>query len=378
VAVQRVMMIAGEASGDMHASGVVRELRRKNPALEVFGMGGECMRQEGMDLTVHMSHMAFMGFVEVVRHLRTIYRVQKALELEMDRRRPDVVLLIDYPGFNLRFAQLARNRGIPVLYYVSPQVWAWHGGRVKKMKRLIDKMHVIFPFEVKIYEAEGIPVEFVGHPLVERLSVQSTKQEFFGRQRLSPQKKVLGLFPGSRAQEIARILPTMVKTADVLQKLLDLQVAVGVAPNLGTDALAPYLAGHSSIRMVENATYDLMHHADAAIVTSGTATLEAGWFGTPMAIVYKTSPLTYEIGRRLVDVRFIGLVNIVAGRGIVPEFIQHDCTPAKLVKAMTPLLTDARESEAMRKDLAVVRERLGGGGASARVASSIFDWGTRG
>jgi lipid-A-disaccharide synthase len=374
VAVKRVMMIAGEASGDMHASGVVRELKQRDPAIEVFGMGGECMIREGLDLTVHMSHMAFMGFVEVVRHLRTIYRVQKALEVEMDRRKPDVLLLVDYPGFNLRFAEIAKRRGIPVLYYVSPQVWAWHQSRVKKMKRLVDKMHVIFPFEVKIYEAEGIPVEFVGHPLVERLGVGTTREGFFAREGLNHDRKLLALFPGSRAQEIERILPTMVKTAGTLQKLMDLQVAVGVAPNLGAGALSPYLIGCSGIRMIEQATYDLMKHADAAVVTSGTATLETGWFGTPMAIVYKTSPLTYEIGKRLVDVRFIGLVNIVAGRGIVPELIQHDCTPERLVKTMMPLLSDPREAEAMRTDLAIVRERLGAGGASARVASSILEW----
>jgi lipid-A-disaccharide synthase len=367
------MIIAGEASGDMHASGVVRELKRHDPAIEIFGMGGECMAREGMDVTVHMSHMAFMGFVEVVRHLRTIYRVQQSLEREMDRRRPDVVLLVDYPGFNLRFAQVAQRRGIPVLYYISPQVWAWHRSRVKQMKRLVNKMHVIFPFEVKIYEDEGIPVEFVGHPLVERLAVQSTRDEFFAKHGLSRKKKVLGLFPGSRAQEIERILPTMVKSAQELQKLLDLQVAIGVAPNLGAKALLPYMP-ESGMSMIEHATYDLMHHVDAAIVTSGTATLETGWFGTPLAVVYKTSPVTFEIGRRLVNVRFISLVNIVADRGIVPELIQHDCTPEKIVKVMKPLLTDQREADAMRKDLSVIRERLGSGGASARVATSILEW----
>jgi lipid-A-disaccharide synthase len=367
------MIIAGEASGDMHAAGVVRELKRHDPAIEVFGMGGECMAREGMELTVHMSHMAFMGFVEVVRHLRTIYRVQQALAAEMDRRRPDVVLLVDYPGFNLRFAQTARRRGYPVLYYISPQVWAWHRSRVKQMKRLVNKMHVIFPFEVKIYEDEGIPVEFVGHPVVERLAAQSTKEVFFARHGLSREKKLLGLFPGSRAQEIERILPTMVKGAQELQKQMDLQVAIGVAPNLGTKALAHYIPA-SGISMIENATYDLMHHSDAAIVTSGTATLETGWFGTPLVVVYKTSPATFEIGRRLVNVRFISLVNIVADRRIVPELIQHECTSQKLVEAMKPLLTDQRESDAMRKDLSVIRERLGPGGASARVAKSILEW----
>ncbi len=373
--VKRVMMIAGEASGDMHAAGVVRELKRQNPSIEIFGMGGEQMGREGMDLTVHMSHMAFMGFVEVVRHLRTILRVQRALEQQMDRRPPDVVLLVDYPGFNLRFAQAAQQRGIPVLYYISPQVWAWHRSRVKKMKRLVNKMHVIFPFEEEIYAAEGILVQFVGHPLVERLTVQTTKEEFLRRHGLSPDKKLLGMFPGSRAQEIDRILPTMIRSAEILRSMMNVQVAIGVAPNLGREALSASVPASSGIHLIENATYDLMLHADAAIVTSGTATLEAGFFGTPMAVVYKTSPVTYAIGRMLVDVRHIGLVNIVAGRGIVPELIQHECTPERLVATMTPLLTNAAVASAMRQSLSVVRERLGSGGASAKVAASILSWG---
>lgn len=375
MAVKRVMIIAGEASGDMHASGVVRELKRRDSTVEVFGMGGDNMAREGMDLTVHISHMSFMGFVEVVRHLKTILRVQRALEIELDTRKPDVVVLVDYPGFNLRFAQAAKRRNLPVLYYISPQVWAWHRSRVKKMKHLVDKMHVIFPFEEEIYTAEGIPVEFVGHPLVERLTAHASKTEFFLRNGLSPDRKLLGLFPGSRAQEIERIFPAMIRSAGQLCSMMDLQVAIGVAPNLGRDALTAYLPASSGLRLIEHGTYDLMHHADAAIVTSGTATLEAGWFGTPMAIVYRTSPLTYAIGRMLVDVDHIGLANIIAGRSVVPELIQHDCTPARLVETMTPLLKDEAAASAMRKSLAVVRERLGTGGASSRVASSILSWG---
>jgi lipid-A-disaccharide synthase len=376
VAVRKVMVIAGEASGDMHAAGVVRELKLRDPSIDVFGMGGDCLAREGMDVTVHMTHMAFMGFVEVVRNLRTVLRVQKALEQQLDLRKPDVVLLVDYPGFNLRFAQAVRQRGIPVLYYISPQVWAWHRSRVRKMKNLVDKMHVIFPFEVDIYASEGIPVEFVGHPLVERLSAPTGREEFFATQGLQPRRKLLGLFPGSRVQEIERILPTMLTTGELLASRMDVQIAIGVAPNLGREAIAAYLPADSSIRLVEHGTYDLMQHADAAIVTSGTATLEAGWFGVPMAVVYKTSSITYAIGRMLVDVDHIGLVNIVAGRGIVPEFVQHQCTPEHLVAALTPLLTDAAAAAAMRNDLAVVRERLGTGGASARVASSILSWGS--
>ena len=368
----RVLMVAGEASGDLHGSSVVRALKALSPGVEVAGVGGEGMRKEGMELVRDIADLAFMGFVEVLRNLGTIRELKRMLIGELDRRRPDVVVLIDYPGFNLRFAREAKIRGIPVLYYISPQVWAWHRGRVKKMRSLVDRMKVVFPFEVDIYRKEGIDVEFVGHPLAEHIGTSCTREEFFRRNGLDPSKKLLGLFPGSRRQEIERILPVVSRAAEQLCRGRELQAAIGVAPNLGREFVSRSVCAGSRAVMVEHGTYDLMAYADAAIVTSGTATLETGWFGTPMAVVYRTSPLTYCIGRMLVDVRSIGLVNIVAGKKIVPEFIQGAMTAGNISDAVGRFLDDESLAGSVRRELSVIRERLGGPGASGRVARGIL------
>ena len=369
------MMIAGEASGDLHGSGVVRALKERLPAVEVFGIGGDNMKREGMELLQHISGLSFMGFVEVVRNLRKISALEQEMHAVLVVRKPDVVVLIDYPGFNLRFARRVKKLGIPVLYYISPQVWAWNKGRVKKMKHLVDRMKVVFPFEVEIYRKEGIDVEFVGHPIVERIGSSTTRDEFLRARDLDLSKKLVGLFPGSRLQEIERIYPVMLETAVELQRKFDVQIAVGVAPNLGKGVLREFAPEGSSVVMVENATYDLMCHADAAIVTSGTATLETGWFGTPMVVVYRTSPITFFIGRLLVDVPSIGLVNIVAGKKVVPEFIQHEMRTDKLVQAVGKILSDENVAREMRNGLSVIKAKLGGPGASARVADGIISLG---
>jgi len=365
-------MVAGEPSGDMHGAAVVLALKRLAPGVQIAGVGGARMRAGGMEVIHDCADLAFMGFAEVVRNLGTIRRLRRELVGELERRRPDVVVLIDYPGFNLRFAREARARGIPVLYYISPQVWAWHRGRVKKMRTLVNRMKVVFPFEVPIYREAGIDVEFVGHPLVEHIGTSEPRADFFRRWDLDPGRPLLGLFPGSRRQEIERILPVMMRSADALRGGRDIQVAIGVAPSLGRELVGSFTRGHGPAVLVEGATYDLMAYAGAAIVTSGTATLETGWFGTPMAVVYRTSPLTYAIGRMLVDVTSIGLVNIVAGRQVVPEFIQGDMTPGRIAAAVGRFLDDSALAARVRGDLAVVRERLGGPGASARVARGVL------
>lgn len=374
--VKRVMMVAGEASGDLHGSGVVRALRRSAPGIEVFGIGGDAMRQEGMELVQHISSMSFMGFLEVVKHLSVIRGVERELKMLLESRKPDVVVLIDYPGFNLRFAASVKRAGIPVLYYISPQVWAWNRGRVKTMRRLVDRMKVVLPFEVDLYRAEGIDVEFVGHPIVERIGSSTSREEFFRNHRLHTGTKLLGLFPGSRMQELEHILPVMADVAAQVHERLGVQVGLGVAPNLGPDAVKKFLPADSGITLVENATYDLMNHADAAIVTSGTATLETGWFGTPMVVVYRTSPLTYFIGRLLVDVPYIGLVNIVVGNKIVPELLQGEMTPGHLFSAVNRLLTDDEYAREMRARLSVIRRNLGDPGASQRVADGVLALGS--
>jgi lipid-A-disaccharide synthase len=369
---RRVMMVAGEASGDLHGAGVVRELRRRVPEVQIFGIGGDAMEREGMECLVHIRELSFMGLLEVIKNLGTVRRVEKAMRVVLEQRRPDVAVLIDYPGFNLRFARDVKKCGIPVLYYISPQVWAWHKSRVHTMRRLVDKMKVVFPFEVPLYQSAGVDVEFVGHPVAERIGSRIERGAFFAAHGLQPEKKLLALLPGSRVQELEKILPVMATAGERLQRELGVQVALGVAPNLGPDLVRSYLPADAHPLLVEHATYDLMCHADAVIVTSGTATLETGWFATPMVVVYKTSPLTYHVGRLLVDIKNIALANIVAGKSVVPELIQHQLTVGRLVDAARRLLTDQQYATTMRQELSVIKNKLGGPGASARVAEGII------
>ena len=370
--VHRVMMIAGEVSGDAHGAGVVRELKRRQPSIEIYGIGGEKMKREGMALTYHVSELSFMGFIEVLKHLPLIRSVERTMEQLLVLKRPDVVLLIDYPGFNLRFARKAKKHGVKVVYYISPQVWAWKKGRVKKMRGVIDTMLVVFPFEEEIYRKEGIDVHFVGHPLLEELNVEFTRDQFCKRFGIDPAKKMLALIPGSRRQEVQNLFSVMARSAAVLQQEEECEVVVGVAPNLDKKMFTTFLPPNVSLHFVENATHEAMKYADLAIVTSGTATLETACFETPMIVVYRTSWLTYLIARALVRVKNIGLVNIVAGKTIVPELIQYNVTVQKIVELASGLLKNESQRAAMRKDLSAVKGLLGSKGASANVAGAIL------
>jgi lipid-A-disaccharide synthase len=369
--VQRVMIIAGEASGDLHGAGVVRELKQLNPDADIYGVGGDRMKAEGMDLVFHIRELGFMGFVEVVKHLPFLRVMERTLEQIVRFKRPDVLVLIDYPGFNLRFARIAKTYGVRIVYYISPQVWAWHRSRVKKMRGLIDKMLVIFPFEVDFYRREQIDVEFVGHPLLEVLGSTLDRKAFCAQVRLDPAKPVLALFPGSRRQEIENIFPQMLTAARAAAAATGAQACVGVAPTLSEEYFRR-LYRMDGVSTVSGATYELMANADFAVVTSGTATLETACFGTPMVIVYRTSWPTYLIGRALVRVKNIGLVNIVSGRQVVPELIQHRASARTLARTVIGLMRDPEALAKMRNELSVLRGMLGEPGASRRVAQHIL------
>jgi lipid-A-disaccharide synthase len=369
--VRRVMIIAGEASGDLHGSGVVRELKRANPGIEIFGVGGDRMKQEGMQLIYHVNELGFMGFLEVIKHLPVIRSMKSTLETVLRHKKPDVVLLIDYPGFNLRFARTAKRSGAKVVYYISPQVWAWHRSRVRKMRGIVDKMLVIFPFEVDLYHKDGIDAEFVGHPLLEVLKSDLDRRGFGKRYGLAADKKVLALLPGSRKQEIEMIFPEMLKAARSIARDEDMEVVVAVAPTLQEDYFRTFY-NLEGVRLVKDASYNVMQNSDFALVTSGTATLETGLFGTPMVVVYKTSWPTYIIGRLLIRVKNIGLVNIVAGKQIVPEFIQYRATAPTLAREVLAILRNGELLTTMKQELAMVRGKLGERGASSRVAQRIL------
>jgi lipid-A-disaccharide synthase len=368
---RRIMMIAGEASGDLHGASVVRELKRREPDAEIYGIGGDKMILEGLKPIYHIRELGFMGFVEVIRHLPLIRAVMFTLEQIITLKRPDVVVLIDYPGFNLRFAAVAKKHGVKVVYYVSPQVWAWHRSRVKKMRTLVDKMLVLFPFEVDFYRAEGIDVEFVGHPLLESAVSQMDDKDFRKRFELDPEKPILALLPGSRRQEIEHIFPAMLQAGKTIARERDMQVVIGVAPTLEERYLRSFYPT-GEIPLVKGATYELMDHASFALVTSGTATLETALFQTPLFVLYRTSWLTYLIGRILVSVKHIGLVNIVAGKQIVPEFIQFRVAARPLVREALALLDDEGRLATMRTELKRVCDLLGTPGAAARVAEQVL------
>ncbi|MEX2116273.1 MAG: lipid-A-disaccharide synthase [Bacteroidota bacterium] len=369
--VKRVMMIAGEASGDLHGAGVVRELKKADPSIDVFGVGGDQMKREGMTVVYHVRELGFMGFVEVVKHLPFIKVMEYTLGQIVKFKKPDVLVLIDYPGFNLRFARKVKHYGMKIVYYISPQIWAWHASRVRKIKELVDKMLVVFPFEVPLYEKEGVPVDFVGHPLLEVLDTQFDRKNFCKRYGIDASKKILALIPGSRRQEIERIFPVMLQAARRVAAEMEMEVVIAVAPTLDQQYFAA-MHNLEGIHLVQGATYDVMAHSAFAMVTSGTATLETACFGTPMMVVYKTSWPTYIIGRALVQIHSIGLVNIVAGKKIVPEFIQHRATPSALAKEAMGILRSEDRLSTMRNDLRAIREKLGSPGASRRVANLIL------
>jgi lipid-A-disaccharide synthase len=369
--VQRVMIIAGEASGDLHGSGVVRELRRISPTIDVFGVGGEKMKREGMELIYHISELGFMGFMEVLRHLPFIKTMEHTLEQILKFKKPDVLVLIDYPGFNLRFARIAKRYDVKIVYYISPQVWAWNRSRVKKIRSVIDTMLVIFPFEAEFYRAEGVDAEFVGHPLLEVLESKLDRKGFCKRFSLHEQKSIVALLPGSRKQEIDSIFPEMLSAARRISAANNAEIVVGVAPTLDEEYFRT-LYNLKDVHIIKGLTYEVMANADFAFVTSGTATLETACFGTPMFVVYKTSWLTYVIGRALVHIKYIGLVNIVAGKMIAPEFIQYQATAKNLARSAMQLLHDEERLKAMKAELSSVKVKLGTVGASRRVAERIM------
>ncbi|MCK6559800.1 lipid-A-disaccharide synthase [candidate division KSB1 bacterium] len=364
-----ILIVAGEASGDLHGARLVQALKAAAPTCRIFGIGGDGMAGAGMELLFHIRDMAVVGFSEVIRHLPFLRKVMATLLAEVERRRPAVVILIDYPGFNLRLARRLQRHGCKILYYIAPQVWAWGKNRIPKMAKLVDELAVVFPFEEPLFADAGVRTHFVGHPLLEGLSPRLSRREFFAAHGFVEGKPLLGLLPGSRHHEIMRLLPDMITTAQQLrQRHPGLQIAVGQAPTLPV-RLYQEMIPNGEVRLLSDATYELMRDSTACLVCSGTATLETACFGTPLAIVYRVSRLSYAIGKRLVKLPHIGLVNVVANRKIAPEFVQEAFQPQHVAEALSPYLQPTPEREAICQALLQVRERLGTPGASQRTAA---------
>ncbi|MBU1652355.1 lipid-A-disaccharide synthase [bacterium] len=377
-----IMVIAGEVSGDLHASGLLREFRAKHPSVTAFGVGGEQMAQSGFERLYTVEEVSFLGFVEVIKHLPFIRRMMRRLVAETIKRKPKVIVLVDYPGFNLRFAarirKLAEIKHIPILYYISPQVWAWHASRVPQIAELVDRMAVIFDFEAPIYEKVGLQTDFVGHPLLEVTKPKLTADEFRESLGLRSQERLIGLLPGSRAQEVTRLLPIFVRSFMQLAKRVDnLKAVIGCSPALSEqyyrDLLQRSGLQHDGIRLVQGQTTDVQAHCDVALVASGTATLETAILVTPLVMAYKVAPLTYWIARNLVKIPHIALVNVVAGKRVVPEMIQYDARPDRIADQLQQFLPGHAAREIMIAELAEVKSRLGGLGASARVAEIVSE-----
>lgn len=362
-------IIAGEASGDLHGSNLIRELKKLDTAASIRCWGGDKMQAAGGELVKHYRDLAFMGFTEVLMNLRTIFRNLKFCKEDILANKPDTLILIDYPGFNLRIAKWAREQGLKVIYYISPQVWAWKEGRVKMMKECIDKMLVILPFEKDYFKTKwNWEVEYVGHPLVE---VIETKQAEPAPPSFSG-KPVIALLPGSRKQEILKKLPIMLS---VSPRFPDHQFIVAKAPGLEESFYDELMKDYNNVSYVSNKTYDLLRQSKAALVTSGTATLETALFAVPEVVCYKGSPISYAIAKRVIRVKYISLVNLIMNKLVVNELIQHDLTVDNLHRELNELLNDQKRRERLKEDYHKLWDLLSAGGhASHKAALSIVNY----
>jgi lipid-A-disaccharide synthase len=370
---KNLMIIAGEVSGDLHGSALVKELKKIDKNLNILGIGGDRMKDEGMDLLYHINRMAFLGFAEVVKHLPFIKRVQRDLIEIIKEKKIKNIVLIDYPGFNLNFAKKLKSLNLNIIYYISPQIWAWGGGRIKKIKHLIDKMIVVFPFEEKFYSDYGIAVEFVGHPLLERIAEYNflSKEKLYEKFDLDKSKEILLVLPGSRIHEVKKIYPEAIKAAERLSYEFNLQVVTAASSNIDNEVYNK-LSKKNGIKLLSGFTYDLMKYAKLGIIKSGTSTLESALFTLPMVIVYKTGKITYSIGKSLVMVKNIGMANIIAGEKIVPELVQKNADSENIYMECKKILSNQILYQSIKQKLGRVKEKLGSEGASQKAARIIY------
>ena len=355
----KLYFIAGEDSGDLHGKNLINSLKKKDATLQTRGVGGEKMRAVGTELVAHIKDINFMGFWEVITNLGIIRQLFKTVKSDIQKWKPDAVVLIDYPGFNLRMAKYLKERGIKVIYYISPQVWAWKKGRVKKIKKYVDQMMVILPFEKEFYQKEGVEVDFVGHPLLDEINLNSNPKD---------KEPIIALLPGSRQQEIKRMLPVMLET---IQHFPNYNFIVAGAPSQKPEFYQSII-GTARAELVINQTYDVLTQARYALVTSGTATLETALFDVPQVVCYRGSAISYHIGKRLVQIRFISLVNLILDQPLVRELIQYDFNKKELVSSLRKIMKPEGE-KAIREGYSLLRQKLGDKGASDKAAQLIFN-----
>ena len=373
----RIMMIAGEASGDLHGGALSSALFKIDPTLQIVGIGGKAMKQAGVDVQFDNARLGIVGIFEVLLKWRDIfagYQVAKSIL----QNGVNLLVIIDFPDFNLRVAKIAKELGIPVIYYIGPQLWAWRKGRIKTIAERVDKMLVIFPFEESLYRDKNIPCEFVGHPLIEEaapfLEAPFLKDHYLKEKELDPSAMTIGLLPGSRETEILAHLPVMLEGIKLLSKEIDrLQILIPIASTLSSDFISCFTQSYAiPIRLIENDIYSVLRASDAVVAASGTVTLQAALTKTPMAIIYKLSSMTHLLARWLIDLPSISLVNIVAQKPIVPELIQNDATSERICAEVKRILLDPAVCDAMKSELGKTAELLGKGNASYRAAEIIY------
>lgn len=364
-------IIAGEASGDLHGANLIASLKKKDPHAKIRAWGGNLMKKQGANLVKHYRDLAFMGFVEVLLHLRTILKNLSFCKKDILKFKPDAIILIDYPGFNLKVAKFAYKHNIKVYYYISPQVWAWKKRRVHTIKKVVDKMLVILPFEKDFYDEYRVDAHYVGHPLLDEISkVKFINRINFARQnKLDPKKEIIALLPGSRKQEVSRMLKVMLS---VMDKFPDYQFVIGCAPSL-TDDFYRSLIGNANVHLVFNKTYQLLQVASAALVTSGTATLETALFYVPEVVCYKGNPISYIIAKNLIKVKYISLVNLIMNKPVLKELIQNDLTSENISEELKQLLTDHKRQRQLLEDYEELRCVLGNAGASNNAVAIIVN-----
>jgi lipid-A-disaccharide synthase len=370
---KKILLVAGEVSGDLHGSHLVEAIQRLEPEVQFFGIGGPGLKRRGMKLLYPAHSLSVVGITEVLVKLGTIFKALRGLRKSLEREKPNLLLLIDFPEFNLRLARIAHRQGIPVLYYISPQVWAWRPRRIKLIARLVKKMVVLFPFEVPLYEAAGVDVEWVGHPLLDIAKPILPKEKAFQQFGLDPKRRTIGLLPGSRVHEVERLLPPLLDSAHLLQEgIPDLQFVIPLAPGIPQTALSSHMKNIPvSVKVVEGFTYDVMNLSELLITASGTATLEGAILRKPMIIVYKVSFPSYWIGRALIRVDHIGLVNLVAEKEIAPELIQKEVNPKRIADEAFRILSDPILSRKMTESMGEVCQKLGEPGAAQRTAKIV-------
>lgn len=373
----KIMILAGEASGDMHGANLARALQELDPQVELIGMGSSLMAAAGVKLAFDVTALSTVGFAEALKSIKTLKKIIQQLADLMDRERPEAIVLIDYPGFNMEVAKVAKEKEIPLVYYFSPTAWAWGRGRAKKVASLVTKVASVLPFEADVYREAGANVEFVGHPLLDIVKPTLTKEEFYQQHDLDPEKPIIGLLPGSRRQEIDSLLPALLEGAQIIKgKFPEVQFLLPLAHTISRQEIEEKVRDKGlEIKVIEGQAYELMTVSDIIVVASGTATLEAACLGVPMIIVYRVTFSTWLLGKMLLKIPHIGMPNIIAGKEIVPELIQYQATGLKISEKAIDLLESPEKLAQIKRELQIVREKLGGEGAVKRAAQLVLDVG---